>query len=87
MLQGKELPVAEGDFSVATGSFSFRSCSPSLAHDVDEEVSTPSRRSPALGKERDWWNADLKDEMEKLAVEGTFSVAASGSMNPDKRKK
>ena len=50
MLQGKELPVAEGDFIVATGGSSFRSCSPSLALDVDEGVSTPSRRSPSLGR-------------------------------------
>ena len=57
MPQGKELPVAEGDFTIATGSSSFW---PSLAHDVDEEGSTPSRRS-----------------------EGSFSVAASGSVNPE----
>ena len=65
MLQGKELPGAEGDFTVATGS-SFRSCSPSLARDVNEEVSTLPRRSSSLGKERDWWSADLEDEREKL---------------------
>ena len=40
LLQGKGLSVAEGDFTIATGGSSFCSCSPSLAHDVDEEVST-----------------------------------------------
>ena len=81
MLQGKELPVAEGDFAVATGGSSFRSCSPSLALDVDEGVSTPSRMSPSFGQERDGWSAELEDVMEQLAVQGTFSVAASGSMS------
>ena len=40
------MPVAEGDFIVATGGSSFRSCSPSLALDVDEGVSTPSGKAP-----------------------------------------
>ena len=83
MLQGQELPVVEGAFTVATSSSSFRSFSPSVAPGVDEEVSTPSRRSTSLGKERDWWSADLEGEMEELAVEGSFSVARSGSKHPD----
>ena len=53
MLQGGEPSGAEGDFSVATDSTSFCSCSPSLAHDVDEALSTSSRMSPFVGKERD----------------------------------
>ena len=81
MLQGKELPVAEGDFTVATSGSSFRSCSLSLALDVDEGLSTPSRRSPSLGKDRDGWSTELEDEMEHLAVQGIFSLAASGSTN------
>ena len=35
-------------------------------------MSTPS--SP-LGKERDWWSADLEGEMEKLEVEGSFFLS------------
>ena len=62
MLQGREPPGAEGDFTVATGSSSFCSCSPSLAHDVDEAMSTPSAMSQSLAKERDWWSADLKEK-------------------------
>ena len=54
MLQGREKSGAEGDFTVATDSSSFRSCTPSLAHDVDEEVSTPSRRSPPWGRKVKW---------------------------------
>ena len=57
----------------------------SLAHDVDEAMSTFSRKSRSMEKERDWWSADLEDEMEKLEVEGTFSVAEGRSMDP-KRK-
>ena len=51
---GREKSGAEGDFAVATDSSSFRSCTPSLAHDVDEEVSTPSRRSPPWGRKVKW---------------------------------
>ena len=69
MLQGREPPGAEGDFTVATSSSSFCSCSPSLAHDVDEAMATPSAMSQSLAKERDWWSADLEGEMEKLQAE------------------
>ena len=62
MLQGKELPVAEGDLTVATGCSFLRSGSPSLAHDVDEAMSTSSRKSTSMGKEGNWWSADLEDE-------------------------
>ena len=82
---GGELPVAEGDFTMVLRISSSCSCSPSVAQDVDEEVSTPSRRPFFLGKERDWWSADLEGEIEKLAVEGSFSVTTGGSMNPDSK--
>ena len=59
LLQEREPPGAEGDFTIATGSSNFCSCSPSLVHDVDEEMSTPSR-SFSWRKERDWWSADLE---------------------------
>ena len=34
---------------------------------------------------REWWNADLEGEMEKLAAEGSFSFTAGGSMNPERK--
>ena len=83
MLQGKELPVAEREFTVATGSSSFRSFSPSMAPGEEVEMSTLSRESPSLERERDWWSADLEGELEKLAVEWSFSGAASRSKHPD----
>ena len=48
-----------------------------------EDMSTPSRVSPSVERESDWWSADVEGEMEKLAVEGSLSVAASGSKHPD----
>ena len=36
-----------------------------------------------LDRERGWWNQDLEGGMENLAVEGTVSVTASGSKNPE----
>ena len=36
-----------------------------------------------MERERGWWSADLEGGMEKLAVEGGLSVAASGSKNSD----
>ena len=36
-----------------------------------------------MGKERDWWSVDLEGEMEELEVEGSFSVAEGGSIDPD----
>ena len=69
ILQGREPSGAEGDFTVATDSSSFCSCSPSFAHDVDEAMSTSSRKFPSMKKERDWWSADLEGEMEKLEVD------------------
>ena len=56
MLQGRERSGAEGDFTDATDSSSFCSCSPSLAYE---------------GK-----------RLEKLEVDGGFSGAQSGSMDP-----
>ena len=38
MLQGREPPAAEGDFTIATGCSSFCSCSPSSVHDVGEAM-------------------------------------------------
>ena len=35
--------------------------------------------------QRDWWNAVLEGEMEKLAVEESVSVTAGGSMNPERK--
>ena len=70
---------AESGFAVATDGSSFCSCSPSMAYDVDEAMSMSSRKSPSMNKERDWWSADLEGEMEKLQVEGNFSVAEGGS--------
>ena len=58
------------------------SCSTSLAHDTDEARPTSSWMALAREKDRDWWSADLEDEMEKLEVEGGFSGAESGSMDP-----
>ena len=46
-------------------------------------MSSPSWRSSSLRKERDWWSADLEGEMEK--VEGSFSVTAGGSMDPERK--
>ena len=53
MLQRKELLVIEGAFFTAKGCSSFRSFSPSVAPGIDEEMSTPSRESPSLERERD----------------------------------
>ena len=39
---------------------------------------------PPWRKERDRWSADLEGEMEKLEVEGSFSVAEGGSMDPER---
>ena len=36
-----------------------------------------------MGKERDWWSADVEGEMEKLVVDGSFSVTNGGSMDPE----
>ena len=55
----------------------------SLAPDVDEDLSTSSRRSPSQEKERDWWSADLEGEMEMLELEGRFTVTAGGSVHPE----
>ena len=33
------------------------------------------RKSSSIGKERDWWSADLEGEMENLEVEGSCSLA------------
>ena len=73
--------MAEGGYTVATGSSSFRSFSPSV--EPEEGMLTPSRESPSVERERDWWSADLEGEMEKLAVEGSLSVAASGFKHRD----
>ena len=53
--------------------------------DVDEAMSTSSRKSPSVEKERDGWSTDLESEMEKLEVEGSFSVAEGGSMDPERK--
>ena len=50
VLQESEPSGAEGDVIVASDSPSFCSCSPTLAHDVDEAMSTSSRKSPSMGK-------------------------------------
>ena len=47
----------------------------------DGEVTTPPEQLP-LDWERGWWKAGLEGGMEKLAVEGAVTVAASGSKNP-----
>ena len=83
MPQGKELPVAGGGYTVATGSSSFRFFSPSVEPGVEEGMLTPPRASPSVERERDWWSANLEGEMEKLAVPGSLSLAASGSKHPD----
>ena len=66
MLEGKELPAAEGGYTAATGSSSFRSSSPSVEPEVEEGMLTPSRGSPLVERESDRWSADLEGEMEKL---------------------
>ena len=48
-------------------------------------MSTPSRKSPSMVKDRDWWSADLEGEVEKLEVEESFSVTEDGFMDT-KRK-
>ena len=45
-------------------------------------MSASSWTSPARWKERDWLSADLEGEKEKLEVEGGFSGAEGGSMDP-----
>ena len=72
-------------FNVATDSSSFRSCSPSWAHDVDEAMSTSSRKSPSMVKDRDRWSADFLGEMEKLEVDESFSVTEGGFMDPERK--
>ena len=47
---GKELLVVDCEFTVATGSSSFRSFSPLVAAGVDEEMSTSSKGVPIFGK-------------------------------------
>ena len=34
---------------------------------------------------KQWWSADLEGDMEKLEVEGSFSVTAGGSMDPERK--
>ena len=75
---------AGSGFAVATHGSSFCSCSPSTAYDVDEAMSTSSRKSPSLEKARDWSSADLEGEMEKLEVEGSSSVAEGGSRDRER---
>ena len=41
---------------------------------------TSSMKSRSMEKERGWWSADLKGEMEKLEVEGSFSVNEGGPL-------
>ena len=81
MLQGMGLSGAEGGFAGAKDSSSFlfflTLC------DADEAMSTSSRMSPSRGKEREWWSAGLEGEVEKLEVEGCFSGAEGGSMDPE----
>ena len=72
-------------FSGATDSSSFGSCSPSMAYDVDEAMSTSSWKSPSMERERDWWSVDFEGEMEKLEVGGGFSGAEGGSMDPERK--
>ena len=48
-------------------------------------MSTSSRKSPSVGKESDWWSTDLESEMEKLEVEGSFSVAEGRPMDPERK--
>ena len=81
-LERKELPVVEGAATVTTSS-SFCSFSPSVERGTNEEMSTPSREESSLDRERGWWNADLERGMEKLAVEGAVTGAASGNKNSD----
>ena len=47
MLEERELLVVESAFTVATGSSSFRSSSPSVAPGVDEEMSTSAGSAQA----------------------------------------
>ena len=54
-----------------------------MAYDVDEAMFMSSRTSLSVVNERDWWSADLEGEMEKLEVEGSFSVAEGGSMHSE----
>ena len=75
----------EGGHTRAIDSFSSCSCSPSVAYVVDEAMSTSSRKSLFMEKERDWCSANFPGEMEKLEVEGSFSVAEGGSMDPERK--
>ena len=56
-----------------------------MAYDVDEAISTSSRKSLSMEKERDWWSADLEDEMQKLEVEGSFSDAEGDPLDPERK--
>ena len=75
----------ESEFAVATDGSSVCSCSLSVAYDVDEAMSMSSRKSSSMGKKRDCWSADVEGEMEKLEVEGSFSAAEGGSMDPERK--
>ena len=82
MIQEMELSGAAGHCARALDNSSFGSCSSSLAHDTDEAMSTSSRKSPSMRKERDWWSVDLEGGMEKLEVVGHLSRTEGGSVDP-----
>ena len=48
-------------------------------------MSESSWTALAKGKDKDWWSVDLEGEMEKVEVEGSFSVAKGGSMAPERK--
>ena len=61
------------------------STSSRVAQDAGEAMSESSWTVLAKEKEREWWSIDLEGEMEKLEVEGSFSEAEGGSMDPERK--
>ena len=73
--------VAEGGFSGAIDSSSFGSCSTWHKTRMKQCPRLPGRLQPS-GRKENWWSADLEGEVEKLEVEGGFSGAEGGSVDP-----
>ena len=53
-----------------------------MAQDAGDAMSELSWASLAKGKERDWWSMDLEGDVEKLEVEGPWSVTEGNSVEP-----
>ena len=85
ILQEWEPSGAESGSAVATDGSSFSSCSPSVAHDVDEAMSTSLRKSPSVGGKMVGGALTWKVKWRSWRSKEVFSVAEGGSMDPERK--